>query len=49
LNDAGVRNQLLIDGAEAQPSKTPDEFALFVQAEIKKWAQVVKAAGISQQ
>ena len=39
------RERLSGDGAEVVAS-SPETFAAFVQAEIVKWAKVVKAAGI---
>ena len=40
-----VRQALLDQGIEAAPN-TPEQFAAYIQAETKKWAQVIKAAGI---
>lgn len=46
LQDPAVRKRFVDDGAEPTPSATPEEFAALIQAEIAKWAKVVKAAGI---
>ena len=46
---AGVRKQLVNDGAEPRLSASPEDFGSFVQAEVVKWAQVVTVAGIRQQ
>lgn len=40
-----VRQALLDQGIEAAPN-TPEQFAAYIQAETRKWAQVIKAAGI---
>jgi tripartite-type tricarboxylate transporter receptor subunit TctC len=45
LADPGVRERLSGDGAEVVASK-PDEAARFLQSEIKRWAAVVKTAGL---
>jgi tripartite-type tricarboxylate transporter receptor subunit TctC len=29
-------------------STTPEEFAIFLRAEIKKWAPIIKAAGAAE-
>lgn len=49
LQDTEVRRQLVSGGADPEPSKSPQEFSEFVQAEVRQWATVVKAAGITQQ
>jgi tripartite-type tricarboxylate transporter receptor subunit TctC len=43
-----VKTLLLRDGLEVVGS-SPKEFGALVRAEIKKWAQVVKASGITAQ
>jgi tripartite-type tricarboxylate transporter receptor subunit TctC len=45
LADASVRDALLRAGIEPATS-TPDALRAFVASEIKKWANIVKAAGI---
>jgi tripartite-type tricarboxylate transporter receptor subunit TctC len=49
VKDAATRRQLMGDGAEPKPSKSPQDFSAFVQAEVIKWAQVVRIAGIKEQ
>jgi tripartite-type tricarboxylate transporter receptor subunit TctC len=41
-----VRDRLLGLGAQPAPS-TPDEFARFVQAEVTKWAKVIRDANVT--
>jgi tripartite-type tricarboxylate transporter receptor subunit TctC len=43
--DQPTRERLLQAGIEPETS-TPEELKAFVQSEIKKWAEIVKAAGI---
>jgi len=45
LNDKAAQERLLAAGIEPEAS-TPDELKAFVPVEIKKWADIVKAAGI---
>lgn len=45
LNDKATQERLLAAGIEPEGS-TPDELKAFVPAEIKKWAEIVRAAGI---
>jgi tripartite-type tricarboxylate transporter receptor subunit TctC len=45
LESAEVREKLLAQGAEPMPG-TPEAFASFMQAEMAKWAPVVKQAGV---
>jgi len=45
LNHASVRERLTGDGAEVVASK-PEEARRFLEAEIKRWGAVVKAAGL---
>ena len=45
LRTPEARERLRSDGSEVVAG-TPEEFAAFIQAEILKWAKVVKAAGI---
>jgi tripartite-type tricarboxylate transporter receptor subunit TctC len=43
-----LREKLLGQGAEPL-TDTPEHFAAYIKSEIKKWASVVKLAGISEQ
>jgi len=45
LGTAEVRDKLLAQGAEPMPG-TPEAFGAFMQAEMAKWAPVVKQAGV---
>jgi len=45
LGAAEVRDKLLAQGAEPMPG-TPEAFGSFMQAEMAKWAPVVKQAGV---
>jgi tripartite-type tricarboxylate transporter receptor subunit TctC len=45
LADKAVQQALLQAGIEPAPG-TPDQLRVFVASEIKKWAEIVKAAGI---
>jgi tripartite-type tricarboxylate transporter receptor subunit TctC len=40
-----VRQRLTDGGAEVVVSKSPEEFASFIAAETKRWAEVVKSSG----
>ncbi len=44
LGSSEVKDQLAAQGVEAQPSTT-EQFALFIRAEIAKWAQVIQVSG----
>jgi tripartite-type tricarboxylate transporter receptor subunit TctC len=44
LNEPAIKEKLLAQGA-IPSGNTPAEFTKFIDAEIKKWAQVVKASG----
>lgn len=46
LADPAVRQRLVAEGAEAAPSRTPEEFGQMIRAELGKWSKVVKDAGI---
>lgn len=48
LQDATVKDRFIADGAETV-GNTPEEFAAIIAADLKKWAKVVKEAGIKQQ
>ena len=45
VNDKATQEKLLTAGIEPEAS-TPEELKAFVGTEIKKWADIVKAAGI---
>ncbi len=45
LNSPDLRNRLLSMGADPA-GNTPEQYAIFIQNEIDKWAKVIKAAGI---
>ena len=44
LNTPAIKEKLLVQGA-TPGGNSPEEFAKFIDAEHKKWAQVVKASG----
>jgi tripartite-type tricarboxylate transporter receptor subunit TctC len=46
LQDPQVRQRFLNDGAEPSPHRTPEEFGALIVSDMKKWARVVKEAGI---
>lgn len=46
LQDPEIRKRFVNDGAEPMPSSSPEGFREFMRAEAKKWAKVVKDAGI---
>ena len=46
LKTAEVQENLAMVGAEASPG-SPQDFAVFIAAETRKWSAVVKMAGIS--
>jgi tripartite-type tricarboxylate transporter receptor subunit TctC len=49
LQEDDTRRRFIADGGEPAPSRTPDEFAALIRAEVVRWAQVVKSAKIEQQ
>jgi len=49
MQDEDIRKRFAADGAEPVYSKTPEEFAAVIKAEVTKWAKVVKAANVEQQ
>ena len=44
LGTSEVKDQLGAQGVDAQPS-TPEQFAVFIRAEIARWATVIKVSG----
>lgn len=46
LQDPAVRQHLAGEGAEALPSRTPEEFGAMLRAELGRWTQVARDAGI---
>ena len=46
LAQPAVQEKLLSEGGDIAPS-TPQQFAAFLQAEVTKWAKVIKQAGIT--
>ena len=45
-NDPGVVKLFTDSGADMSPSASPEEFGEVIRAEVKKWAVLVKTAGI---
>jgi tripartite-type tricarboxylate transporter receptor subunit TctC len=46
VSDPAVRKRFIDDGADPSPSKSPEEFAALISSETRKWAKVIKDAGI---
>ena len=46
VNDPAVRKRFIDDGADPSPSKSPEDFAVLIRSETRKWAKVIKDAGI---
>jgi tripartite-type tricarboxylate transporter receptor subunit TctC len=44
--DPGVIKRLQDNGAEAEISKSPEEFAIFMKEENEKWMKVIKEVGV---
>lgn len=44
LDDPDVKKRLFASGVEIRTS-TPEEFARYIESEMRKWAKVVKASG----
>ena len=44
--DAEIRKRFVNDGGDPQASRTPEEFADYIRADMAKWAKVVRDAGI---
>ena len=42
---AEIRERIAVHGYEAM-TNTPQEFAVYIKAEVAKWGKVVKATGI---
>ena len=40
-----VRERFAQQGADPLPAQTPEQFGLFIQREIKRWAEVVRVSG----
>jgi tripartite-type tricarboxylate transporter receptor subunit TctC len=49
LEDSNVRKLLLSDGAEPSPSKSPEDYAAYLKADLAKWAKVIKESGMQLQ
>src|SRR5688572_3640339 len=49
MQDDETKKRFAADGADPAFSRSPEEFAAFMRAELAKWAKVVKAANIEQQ
>ena len=47
LNDPGVKQRFVEDGADPSPSASPEQFRAYIRAETAKWSKVVKNAGIA--
>jgi tripartite-type tricarboxylate transporter receptor subunit TctC len=46
LNDPEVKERAARSGATAKPSASPEAYGQFIRAEMKKWAKVIKSAGL---
>jgi tripartite-type tricarboxylate transporter receptor subunit TctC len=46
LSDPVLKKRLTDDGADIAPSASPEAFEKFIRAEMAKWANVIKTAGI---
>ncbi len=49
LNDPGVAKRFADEGAEASPSRAPEDFGAMIGTEVRKWSKVAKEAGIEPQ
>jgi tripartite-type tricarboxylate transporter receptor subunit TctC len=47
FDDAEVRRKLAVGGAVVATSRTPKEFQAFVNAEVARWGQVARDAGVT--
>ena len=45
-HDPGVVKLFTESGADMSPSASPEEFGEVIRVELKKWANLVKSAGI---
>ena len=48
LNDAQVREHIRSQGADAV-GNSPQDFLMYVNAEIAQWAKVIESAGVAQE
>ncbi|MEQ1774886.1 MAG: tripartite tricarboxylate transporter substrate binding protein [Burkholderiales bacterium] len=46
VNDPSIRKRFIDDGADPSPSASPEAFAALIRSEVRKWAKVIKDAGI---
>jgi tripartite-type tricarboxylate transporter receptor subunit TctC len=46
VNDPLIRKRFIDDGADPSPSASPEAFAALIRSEVRKWAKVIKDAGI---
>ena len=46
VNEPAVRKRFIDDGADPSPSASPEAFSLLIRSEVRKWAKVIKEAGI---
>lgn len=49
LKSPEIAKRFAIEGGEAAPSRTPEEFGAMIRTEVRKWASVVKDAAIQPQ
>jgi tripartite-type tricarboxylate transporter receptor subunit TctC len=47
FDSADVKQKLAVGGAVVVTSRTPEDFAAFVNAEVSKWGQVARDAGVT--
>jgi len=47
FDSAEVKRKLAVGGATVVTSRTPEEFAAFVNTEVSKWGQVARDAGVT--
>jgi tripartite-type tricarboxylate transporter receptor subunit TctC len=46
VNDPAIRKRFIDDGADPSPSASPEAFAVLIRSEVRKWAKVIRDAGI---